>query len=134
MQKKDLIESKKIICLKNFLWFKEMTYSNSIKFVWFNKISDLNQYIISLTIYQCINLIVLKKIVCFKQIFIRSKDILFELNKFYFIQINNFLKSKKIFQKNNFFWFNQIFFLSVHSEKIYDWIKQNYLFETLSLM
>ena len=30
-QKKDLIESKKIMCLKDFLWFKEMICLNEIK-------------------------------------------------------------------------------------------------------
>ena len=37
-QKKDLIGSKKIICLKGFLWFQEMIYLNWIKFVWFKQI------------------------------------------------------------------------------------------------
>ena len=31
-QKKNLIESKKIICLEDFLWFKEIIYLNKLKF------------------------------------------------------------------------------------------------------
>ena len=34
-EKKDLIESKTIICLNDFLWFKEMICLNETKFVWF---------------------------------------------------------------------------------------------------
>ena len=59
-EKKDLIESKKIICLNDFLWFKEIDN-------WF-KLIDLRQ-----------------KFIWFEQIFILSKDILFESNKFCFI-------------------------------------------------
>ena len=33
-QKKDLIESKKMISLNDFLWFKEMICLNEIKFIW----------------------------------------------------------------------------------------------------
>ena len=36
-ERKDLIESKKIICLNDFLWFKEMTCLNETKFVWFKQ-------------------------------------------------------------------------------------------------
>ena len=36
-QKKYLIESKKMICLNDFLWFKEMVCLNEIKFVWFKQ-------------------------------------------------------------------------------------------------
>ena len=39
--------------------------------------------------------------------------VLFESNKFYFIQINHFFKSKKVIQSKIFFWFNEIFILSV---------------------
>ena len=34
-QENYLIESKKIICLKNFLWIKKMIHSNEIKCFWF---------------------------------------------------------------------------------------------------
>ena len=74
-EKKDLIESKKIISLNDFLWFKEIICLNETKFVWFKQnIFGSNKYcfeankflpwikqIISLTIYQCINFFVLKK-------------------------------------------------------------------------
>ena len=36
-QKKDLIELRKIICLKDFLRFEEMIYLNKIKFVSFKQ-------------------------------------------------------------------------------------------------
>ena len=36
-----------------------------------------------------------------------------ERTKFYLIQVNHLFKSKKVFQTNNFLWFNQIVFLSV---------------------
>ena len=54
-----------------------------------------------------------QKFIWFKQIFIWFKDTLFESNKFYLIRINHFFTPKKVFQTNNFLWFNQIFFLSV---------------------
>ena len=70
------------------------------------------------------NLFVLRpQLICFEQIFIWFKNTFFKPNKFYLIQINHFFKSKKVFQKNNFLWFNQIFSLSVvklfyvHGEK-----------------
>ena len=45
-EKKDLIESKKIICLNDFLWFKEMICLNEIKFVWFKQNSfEPNKYL-----------------------------------------------------------------------------------------
>ena len=45
-KKKDLIESKKIICLNDFLWFTEMLCSNEIKFVWFKQnIFEPNKYL-----------------------------------------------------------------------------------------
>ena len=44
--KKDLIESKKMICLNDFLWFKEMICLNEIKFVWFKQnIFEPNKYL-----------------------------------------------------------------------------------------
>ena len=79
---------KKIICLEDFLWFKIMFHLNEIKFIWF------------------------------KQVFICPKDILFELNKSYLIQINILFKSKKAFQTIYFLSFTQIFFLHVSSFKI----------------
>ena len=46
-EKKDLIESKKIICLNDFLWFKEMICLNEIKFVWFKQNSfEPNKYLL----------------------------------------------------------------------------------------
>ena len=36
-QKKDFIESKKMIWLNDFLWFKEMIFLNEVKFVWFKQ-------------------------------------------------------------------------------------------------
>ena len=50
----------------------------------------------------------------FELIFISFKDILFELNKFYFSHTNHFFKSKKVAQTNHFLRYNQIFFLSVY--------------------
>ena len=45
-QKKDLIESKKIICLNDFLWFEEMICLNEIIFVWFKQnIFEPNKYL-----------------------------------------------------------------------------------------
>ena len=45
-QKNDLIESKKMICLNDFLWFKEMICSNETKFVWFKQnIFEPNKYL-----------------------------------------------------------------------------------------
>ena len=45
-QKKDLIESKKMICLKDLLWFKEMICLNEIKFAWFKQnIFKPNKYL-----------------------------------------------------------------------------------------
>ena len=45
-EKKDLIESKKIICLNDFLWFKEMICLNEIKFVWLKQnIFEPNKYL-----------------------------------------------------------------------------------------
>ena len=45
-QKTNLIESKKMICLKDFLWFKKMICSNEIKFVWFKQnIFEPNKYL-----------------------------------------------------------------------------------------
>ena len=45
-EKKDLIESKKLICLNDFLWFKEMICLNEIKFVWFKQnIFEPNKYL-----------------------------------------------------------------------------------------
>ena len=106
-EKKDLIESKKMICLNDFLWFKEMICLNEIKFVWFKQnIFEPNKYlfesnnfllwikqIISLTIYQCINFFVLKKN-------------LFDSNKYLF--------GSKIFclNKTNFISFKQIISLN----------------------
>ena len=44
-KKKDLIESKIIICLNDFLWFKEMICLNEKKFVWFKQnIFEPNKY------------------------------------------------------------------------------------------
>ena len=51
-----------------------------------------------------------KKFIWYKQIFIWPKDILFDLNKCYLIQINLLFESKKAFQTNYFLLFNQIFF------------------------
>ena len=45
-----------------------------------------------------------------KLIFIWFKDILFELNKFYFIWTNHFFKSRKVVLTNHFLWFSQNFF------------------------
>ena len=74
-QKEDLIESKKIICLKDFLWFKKIIYLNKIKFIWFKQsifepnqnlfktnefLSQIKQ-IIFLTKYRNNNLFILKK-------------------------------------------------------------------------
>ena len=45
-EKKDLIESKKIICLKHFLWCKEMFCFNETKFAWFKQnIFGPNKYL-----------------------------------------------------------------------------------------
>ena len=45
-QKKDLIESNKMISLNNFLWFEEMICLNEIKFVWFKQnIFEPNKYL-----------------------------------------------------------------------------------------
>ena len=45
-EKKYLIESKKIICLNDFLWFKEIICLNQIKFVWFKQnIFEPNKYL-----------------------------------------------------------------------------------------
>ena len=45
-EKKYLFESKKIICLNNCLWFKEMICLNEIKFVWFKQnIFEPNKYL-----------------------------------------------------------------------------------------
>ena len=45
-EKKDLIESKKIICFNDFLLFKEMICLNEIKFVWFKQnIFEPNKYL-----------------------------------------------------------------------------------------
>ena len=45
-EKKDLIESKKIICLNDFLRFKEMICLNETKFVWFKQnIFGPNKYL-----------------------------------------------------------------------------------------
>ena len=45
-QKKDLIESKKMICLNDFLLFKKMICLNGIKYVWFKQnISEPNKYL-----------------------------------------------------------------------------------------
>ena len=45
-EKKDLIESKKIICLNDFLWFKEMICLNETKFVLFRQnIFGPNKYL-----------------------------------------------------------------------------------------
>ena len=56
-QKKDLIESKKMICLNDFLWFKEMICLNEIKFLWFKLIFLQNKEINAL-IY------IVKDIIC----------------------------------------------------------------------
>ena len=56
-----------------------------------------------------------QKFIWFEQILIWFKDILFESNKFCFIQTNHFFKSKKVVQTNYFLWFNRIFF-SVHNQ------------------
>ena len=54
-QKKDLLESKKIICLKDFLWFKKIIYLSYIKFFWFKlSIFETNENL-------CNYLFVLKK-------------------------------------------------------------------------
>ena len=45
-----------------------------------------------------------------EEICICFEDNLFESKKFYFIQINHFFKSKKVFQTNNFSRNNHIFF------------------------
>ena len=46
IEKKDLIESKKIICLNDFLWFIEMICLNEKKFVWFKQnIVGSNKYL-----------------------------------------------------------------------------------------
>ena len=59
------------------------------------------------------------KFILFEQIFIWFKDTYFESNKLYLFQKNYFFESKKVFQTNNFLWFNQIFFLSVdHKQTI----------------
>ena len=51
-EKKDLIESKKIICLNDFLWFKEMICLNEIKFVWFKQnIFEPNKYLFESNFY-----------------------------------------------------------------------------------
>ena len=45
-EKKDLIESKKIICFDDFLWFKEMICLNETKFVWLKQnILGPNKYL-----------------------------------------------------------------------------------------
>ena len=45
-EKKDLIESKKIICLNDFFWFKEMICLNEIEFIWFKQnIFEPNKYL-----------------------------------------------------------------------------------------
>ena len=45
-QKKDLIESKEMICLNDFLWFNEMICLNETKFVWFKQnIFEPNKYL-----------------------------------------------------------------------------------------
>ena len=103
-QKKDLIESKKMICLNDFFWFKEMICINEIKFVWikliFLQIKEINALIYG----QRYNLFYLRqKFIWFELIFIWSKDILLESNKFCFIKTKDFLTSKKMFQTNNFF-------------------------------
>ena len=97
-QKKDLIESKKIICLKDFLWFKKMIYfnlfdsnkvsSNQIKIC----LNQINFCLKSNKLYlwgECNNLFWRKKYLIWKNIFC-LKDILFELNKFNLIRINLF--------------------------------------------
>ena len=46
IQKKDLIESKKLIFLNDFLWFIEMICLDEIKFVWFKQnIFKTNKYL-----------------------------------------------------------------------------------------
>ena len=59
-EKKDLIESKKIICLNDFLWFKEMICLNEIKFVWFKLIFLQNKEINALIYGQRYNLLDLR--------------------------------------------------------------------------
>ena len=70
-----------------------------------------------------------KKFIWFEQVFIWSEDTLFGSNKFYSIEINYSLKSKKVFQTNNFLWFNQIFFLCMecYYTKIYLVIRKDFL-------
>ena len=43
-----------------------------------------------------------QKFICFEQNFSWFKNTLFESNKFNLIQINDFFKSKKVFETNNF--------------------------------
>ena len=50
-----------------------------------------------------------QKFIWFEQIFICSKDILYESNKFCFIKKKNFFTSKKVFQTNNFLIQSNIF-------------------------
>ena len=116
-EKKDLIESKKMICLKEFLWFKEMNCLNEIKLFWFKQnIFEPNNFFlkqinfiqnkeINAFMYgQRYTLFDLRqKFIWFKQIFIWSKDILFESNKFCFIKTKHFFTSKKVFLTNYFF-------------------------------
>ena len=126
IQKKDLIESKKISSLKDFLWFKEIIYLNWIKIFDSNKVS-LNQMKIcwnqinfcfksnKLYLWPYINALISlfwRKIYLI-QIFIWPKDILFKLNKCYSIQINILLELKKASQTYYFLSINQIFFLSI---------------------
>ena len=45
------------------------------------------------------------------------KDTLLGAKNFHSIQMNHFSKSKKVFQTNNFHWFNHIFFLCANITK-----------------
>ena len=70
-EKNDLIESKKVICLNDFLWFKEMICSNEIKFVWIKLIFLQNIEINALIYGQRYNLFDLRqKFIWSEQIFI----------------------------------------------------------------
>ena len=83
---------------------------------WKNFVSHRRQYMVSIWTWyvrgQILHAYPDRLFIWFDQIFIWFTDSLIEWNKFYFIQMNDFFNSKKVFQKNNFLWLNQIFFLS----------------------
>ena len=66
------------------------------------------------------NLFDLNKFLFGSRYFVWIKQILFDSNKSFFF------KSMKVFQKNNFHWFNQIFFLSVDGKRenhaVWEWV------------